>query len=152
MWEDLLTASASPSLSMCYAISVRIASQIACKMSGLWYPPLTMGNGILSCKERHPLLLKCFITFLRCIRKMGGAYDSIYKFLIDHIVSFLSRPTLKLHTKYNTRFGVPSLHRKRGWYTVRVSVVVHYCWNGSKASVDTWGIYEENLKASGSHL
>ena len=28
-------------------------------------------------KERHPLLLECFITFLRCIRKMEGAADSI---------------------------------------------------------------------------
>ena len=28
---------------------------------------------MLNCKERHQLLMKCFKTFLRCIKQMGGA-------------------------------------------------------------------------------
>ena len=34
--------------------------------------PFRMGDGMVYCKERHPLLLKWVITFLRCITKMEG--------------------------------------------------------------------------------
>ena len=36
-------------------------------------------RGMICCKERHPLLMQCFILFLRGRRKMGGDSDSIYK-------------------------------------------------------------------------
>ena len=85
------------------------------------------GNETIYCKERYPLLLKCFIALLRCMSKMGGASDSIFEPLMVQTVSFLLRSTLKLHTKY-----LSSLHWKGGWYTTRV--VAHCCWSGSKAS------------------
>ena len=51
-------------------------------------PPINMRNGIPCCHERHPLLLECFITSLRYIKKMGVASDSIYKLLMAHTMSF----------------------------------------------------------------
>ena len=61
-----------------------------------------IGNGMLCYKARHPLplLMKCFIPFPTCIYNEGGASDSLYKSLIVHMVSFVLRSTLKLHTKY----------------------------------------------------
>ena len=69
--------------------------------------PLSMGNGMICCKERHPLLLKGFISFLWCIRKTGGAFDNIHKPIIVHIVPFPLRLTLKFHTKWQI-LGTPS--------------------------------------------
>ena len=68
------------------------------------------GDGMLCYMERHPLLLKCLITFIRYIRKVGQASDNIYKPLIVHIVLFSLRLTLNLHT--NTIFWVAPLHKK----------------------------------------
>ena len=34
-------------------------------------------NGMLSCNERHPLLMKCFKTFLRYMRQVKEAPDSV---------------------------------------------------------------------------
>ena len=53
------------------AISAKIDSQIAYTMLDFGYP-LRMGDGMVYCKERHPLLMKWVITFLRCITKMEG--------------------------------------------------------------------------------
>ena len=55
---------------------------------------------MLCYKERHPLQLKWFVTFLRYMRKFREASDSIYKPLIVHIESFMLLSTLKLNTKY----------------------------------------------------
>ena len=55
-----------------------IYPQIALKIPDL-RNPLSTVNGILYCKERHALLMKCFKTFLICIFYMGGASDSFYK-------------------------------------------------------------------------
>ena len=87
-----------------HAISVKIDSQIA-QNARLGYPFKTW-NEILCYEERFSLLLKWLITFLWCISKVGGASDSIYKPLIVQIVSFQSRMTLKLHTKYKI-WGTP---------------------------------------------
>ncbi len=57
------------------------------------------GNGILCCNERHPLLLKCVITFLRYTELFGQASDSTYKPLMVNTVSFLSKTDLNFHTK-----------------------------------------------------
>ena len=63
------------------------------------------------CKEMHPLLLECFITFLRCVRMTGRAFDDICMTLMVHITSFLLKITLKFHAK-NNRFWAHSQHRK----------------------------------------
>ena len=79
-------------------IFARIDFQISCNMPNLGYP-LSIGNGMLCCKKRHPLLLKCTIIFLRCIKKMGGASCSIYKPHLCQTVLFLSKLTLKFYIK-----------------------------------------------------
>ena len=58
-----------------------------------------MGNGMLCYGERHPLLLKCFITFLRCTRMLvGQASKSICNPLIMiHIMSLSPRPPYDSH-------------------------------------------------------
>ena len=62
--------------------------------------PLSTRNGILCCNYKHPLLLKCYIVFLRCIRIIGWASNSIYKPLMVHTVSFLPKTNFKFHAKY----------------------------------------------------
>ena len=57
------------------------------------------GCVILWHKGRHPLLVKCFVTFYRCIMKKDGAFNSIYGPLVVHTVPFLPRMILKLRTK-----------------------------------------------------
>ena len=81
-------------------------SLISCKITEFGHP-LCMGNRMPCCKERHPLLLKYFITFLRCIRMISIFSDSILKSVIVHMVSFLLKSTLKIHGKcqsFGTRF------------------------------------------------
>ena len=46
-----------------FVVSVKVDSQFVHKMSDLRYP-LTQENMMMWGKERHPLLLKWFITFL----------------------------------------------------------------------------------------
>ena len=38
---------------------------------------LSTANGMMYYEEKHPLLMKCFRTFLRCISQMEAAYGSI---------------------------------------------------------------------------
>ena len=54
----------------------KVSSQFVHKMPDFWYP-LSMTNEILYYNEGHPLLMKCFKTFLRCIMQMGDASGSI---------------------------------------------------------------------------
>ena len=73
-------------------------SQIPHKMPNLGCCTLsTQEMGWCTYKKRQPLLLKFVVPFLRCIRKVRGASDSIYKSHIGHINIFFSRPTFKLH-------------------------------------------------------
>ena len=73
--------------------------------------PLSTGNVLLCCKERYSLLMKCFITFLRCMKMVERASDSIYEPLKVHIlVLFLPITNLKFHAKSSLR--VPSQQRK----------------------------------------
>ena len=53
--------------------STKVDPQNAHKMPNCKYP-LSTENGVLFYNERHPLLMKCFQTFLICTRQMGGAY------------------------------------------------------------------------------
>ena len=59
-----------------HVISVKVDSQIECKIPDLGNS-ISMGKGVIWCKERYPLLLKCSIIFLRCIRNDEIPTDSI---------------------------------------------------------------------------
>ena len=56
-------------------------------------------NEILCYKERHPLMMKSFITFPSIVRKIGGLSDRIYKPLKCKFVLCLPKLTLKFHIK-----------------------------------------------------
>ena len=68
-----------------------------------FWVPAQYQNGMLNCKERHPLHMKCFKTFLPCTRSIGGAADSIYQPLMGRIMSFSTQSYSQ-----NTWFWVPS--------------------------------------------
>ena len=53
--------------------------------------PFLKGNWMMCCKETHPLLFKCLMTFLRCIKMIGRSSDSIYKPVMVNTVSFLQK-------------------------------------------------------------
>lgn len=92
-----------------------------------------MGSGLSCCNEMHPLLLEWFHPSLcRCIRKVGGASDSMYKSHIVHTVSSLLRLILKFHTKYQI-WGVPYQHWK--WDNI-VRRGIHYWWSVSYPLLD----------------
>ena len=55
---------------------------------------ISLGNETLCSKDRHPLLLKCFITSLRCIRMVVRASYQIYNPLMVNTLSFFTRTTL----------------------------------------------------------
>ena len=67
---------------------------------------------MICCNERYPLLLKCFICFLRCISKARGCGDRTKKPPIFHIIPYLLRVTLKLHA--NCQISGRLSKRKRG--------------------------------------
>ena len=80
--------------------------------------------GWCTCNERHSLLLKCCVPFLRCIRKMRWVSASIYKPFMVHSVSFSPRMTLKLLSKYKI-LGTPAALRME-WYIVRRYIHCHW--------------------------
>ena len=55
-------------------------------------------------KDRHPLLLECFVTFLGYIKRIGRAPGSISDPLMGNTVSFLSK-TLSIFKQKYTNFG-----------------------------------------------
>ena len=89
-------------------ISATNNSQIWCKMSASRHP-LCTEIGMLCHKERHTLLLECFITFLRCMRMNGRASVSIYMPLMVHTVSFILKTPLNFHVRQCQRLGTPFL-------------------------------------------
>ena len=82
-----------------HVISAVADSQTAHKIPDLGQPPCRR-NGPIYCRDRYSLLLKWYISFLGCTRKVQGAFESINKPLTVHTVSFPPRPTLILYTKY----------------------------------------------------
>ena len=94
-----------------HVISAEVGSQIANKMSNLRYP-LIAGNLMLYNEKRRPLLLKYFITFIRCIRKMGGTHDSILSPLIK-VDSQIAHKTPHLGYPPCTRNG--TIYYKEGY-------------------------------------
>ena len=62
--------------------------------------PLSTGNVLPCYKERYLLLMKCFITFLGCVKMAERASDSIDELLMVHSVRFLPTTNLKFHAKF----------------------------------------------------
>ena len=94
---------------------MRLTNLIACKIPDFRYP-LRTKEGMLCCKERHILMLRCAVTFLRYMRKVVGASGSIYEPFIVHAVSFLLRLTLRLYT-YHQIWDILVV-KKMGWYAM----------------------------------
>ena len=70
-------------------IPPRSTLQLYTKYQILGRYPLSMESRMMCCKESHPLLLKCFITSLLCIRKVVTASGSIHQPIMNDTVSFL---------------------------------------------------------------
>ena len=60
---------------------------------------INMENMILCCKDDHSLLLKCFLTSLRCVWMIVRPPNSIYDPLMVITVSFLLKTTLNFQAK-----------------------------------------------------
>ena len=75
-----------------------VDSQLVQKMQELKYP-LSTGNDMLCYDERHTILLDCVMIFIVCVRKVGGASDSIYKPLMVHTMSLLPNVAFQLTHK-----------------------------------------------------
>ena len=77
--------------------STKVDSQNAHKMP-YFECPLRIANGMSFCNEKQLLLMKCFQTFLKCMRKMGGAHLCILLPLMDLTkLCVPPRLTTKLH-------------------------------------------------------
>ena len=94
--------------------SANVISQIAYKMQQDFRYPLTATNGLLHYKERHPLLMKCFKTFLWCIRQMGGASEITCLPLMASLCNFPSASTS--NCSQNTHILVTLSVWHNGWY------------------------------------
>ena len=68
-------------------------------------------NVTVCCKNRHPLLIECFISFLRCIRRIERAFGSISDPMMVNTLPFL--PNKLSIFKQNNQFGAPHLPWKR---------------------------------------
>ena len=125
-WDELLAASTNSLLFISCHICCGELSNCTPKYQIVsTLPPIIVGKRMLRYKERYPLLLKWFVTFFRRIRMVWGDSGSIYKYRIVHIMSFSSRPTIKLHTKFKI---LGTLHaQEMGPYTVRRGI--HRCWS-----------------------
>ena len=95
-------------------------------------------------KERHPLLLECLMIFLRCIRIVWGASDSIYKPLMVHTVSCLLILSLTFHAKYCV-FGTLSAWRNGMlWYNESDALLLD-CSNAFLICITVIGRDSENF-------
>ena len=109
-----------------HVISAKTNSQSAYKIPDLRHP-LSRRNGMLWYNERHALLLKCFITFLWCMRRMGRASESIYEPIIVHIVSYSTGVSFQLAYKLQD-LGYP-LNIEMEYCATRRDI--NCCWNVS---------------------
>ena len=68
--------------------------------------PLRMAKWMPYCEGSHSLLLKYFMTYLSCMRRIRWASDRIYRPHVAHIVPFLPNVDSQLEYKI-TDFGHP---------------------------------------------
>ena len=108
------------------------------------------GNGMMCCKQQHPLLLDCLAltTFPRYIRTIGRANNSTFKPLMVNTVSLRLKIALNFHVKYQL---FSSLYKQEtGYCDARRDT--HCYLNASWPSMDVWRWLEELLVASTSPL
>ena len=119
--EELLIASTSPYGPHC-VITTTNNYKISYKISYFRYP-LRTGNMRMCYKERHSLLLKCPIIFLRYMRMVRKVPDRLYNPHMVGRVSFLPKITLKFHTEYQVLGTLSAL--EMGWCAARINI--HCC-------------------------
>ena len=124
-------------------VSIKVGSQIACKIPHFGYP-LSTQNGMLNCKERHPLLMKCFKTFLRCIKQMGGASFCIFQTIMGLTEPFSIKVDSRITDKVQD-LGILSVWKIGCWAASRD---IHSIWIVSKPVLDAEGRLEKALIAS----
>ena len=73
-------------------------SQVSSKITNLRHH-ISKGNVILCRKDRHPLLLKYFITFLRYIRMIGRDHGILWKTLYGQYSIFSTKKHSQLSSK-----------------------------------------------------
>ena len=103
---------------------------------------------MLNCKERHQLLMKCFKTFLRCIKQMGGASLCICQAPVGLTKLCSTKVDSQIIIKMQV-WGILSVC-KIGRWTVRRDI--HSIWIVSKPALDAEGRWEKLLTVSASHL
>ena len=113
---------------------------------------LNVGNEIPYYKEIHALLLEWSVTFLRCIRMIGRASDSMYVFIMFDIIchfcqKWLSTFMKKLNALHPliTGNGIP-------WYKERQQLLIKYWSSVSQPPLNVWGWLDVLLVALKSPL
>ena len=113
-------------------------SYISCKMSDSGHL-LSTGNGMLCSKGRHPLLLECPITFLRYVKMIERAFDSINEPPMVHNVSFLPTTNLKFHAKFQFSGTLSA----KGMLCCATRRGMHWCLTTSYHSLNVLGWLED---------
>ena len=107
------------------AISDEVHSQIEYKIVLNCGYPMSTRNGMLCYNERHWLMIKCIIPFIRWMERPIEASGSIYEPFIVHAVLFLPMSILNFCTKYQI-LGTLSA-QEMGWCAA--SRDIHCCWS-----------------------
>ena len=114
-----------------------------------WAPSQHRTGTVLLCyRERYLLLIKCFITFLRCVKMAERASGIIYEPIMVHNVSFLPTTNLKFHAKFQFSGTLPA----KGIWCLATRRDIHCSLSGLKPSLDIWESSEKLLTASTSPL
>ena len=132
-----------PLMGLTETFPTKVDSQNAHKMPNFKYP-LSTENGVSFYNERHPLLMRCFQTFLKCMRQMRGA--SLCIFLPFMGLAELSFTKVGYQIAQNTRWWVRPLSNRMGCHSKRGDI--HCLWSVSELSWDTWHRWDELLVES----
>ena len=106
--EEAADSIRRPLMGLTVPFSTTVDSQIAHKILDLQYP-LNTENGMLSYHSMHPLLMKCFKTFFRCIKPMVWASLFILLPLMGLTKTLFHQGWLSKCTQ-NAKFQIPSQH------------------------------------------
>ena len=87
-----------PLMGLIVTITTEVGSQIAHKIQGFVYH-LSMANEMIFYNEGHSLIMKCFVTFLRYMRQLGGAANNIGKAFMHLNVPFYTEVVLQIASK-----------------------------------------------------
>ena len=129
-----------PLVGLTETFPTKVDSQNAHKMPNLKYP-LSKENGVSFYNERHPLLMRCFQTFLKCMRQMVGA--SLCILLPFMGLTELCSAKVDYQIAQNTRCWVHPHSTKMACHSKRRGI--HCLWSVSKPSWDAWDRWEELL-------